>query len=73
MNRLQFISMALWCALESYFFSDALLTGHFWLAAFWAFLIIRNLQNAYLADRLLKELLKSLSHGQGTNSPKKRD
>ncbi|MGT2912211.1 DUF3272 family protein [Streptococcus criceti] len=73
MNRLQFISMALWCALESYFFSEALLTGHFWLAVFWAFLILRNLQKAYLADRLLKALLKSLPHGQGPKTPKKRD
>ncbi|MFC3932462.1 DUF3272 family protein [Streptococcus dentapri] len=68
MNRLQFIVMALWCAVESYFFSSALMSGSYILAAFWAFLLLRNLQNAYLADRLLKELLKSLP-----KSPKKKD
>lgn len=66
MTRLQFLWAAFWVAIESYFFSSALLDGQTFLAVFWGLLVLRNIQRAYRTEQLLKEVSKYL-----TKPPKK--
>ena len=58
MNRRQFLSMALFTALETYFFNDSLMQGRYFMAIFWAFLILRNLQLTYVMSKLVDSIDK---------------
>lgn len=58
MTRQQFIFMAIFTAIETYFFNESLATGNYLLAAFCGFLIARNLWISYLMGRLANEIDK---------------
>ena len=60
MNRRQFIVMAVFTALETYFFNESLMTGRYVMAAFWAVLVLRNLQISYVMGRIVDEIDKHL-------------
>lgn len=47
-----FLIMALICAVQTLFFSQALFADQFLLAFFWGVLLLRNLYRVYLVDRL---------------------
>ena len=48
MNRKQFAVIAVFTAMETYFFNEATMAGQMLFACFWALLILRNLQTAYM-------------------------
>ena len=62
MNRRQFIVMAAFTALETYFFNEAIRSEHYLMAIFWAFLIGRNLQISYVMGRIVDEIDKHLKN-----------
>ena len=62
MNRRQFIVMAAFTALETYFFNEAIMLEQYLMALFWAFLILRNLQVSYVMGRIVDEIDKHLRH-----------
>ena len=62
MNRRQFIVMAAFTALETYFFNEAFMSEHYLMAIFWAILIGRNLQISYVMGRIMDEIDKHLGH-----------
>lgn len=62
MNRRQFIVMAAFTALETYFFNEAIMSEHYLMAIFWAILIGRNLQISYVMGRIMDEIDKHLGH-----------
>ena len=62
MNRRQFIVMAAFTALETYFFNEAIMSENYLLAIFWGILIGRNLQISYVMGRIMDEIDKHLGH-----------
>ncbi|RSJ74682.1 DUF3272 family protein [Streptococcus cristatus] len=62
MNRRQFIVMAVFTALETYFFNEAIMSENYLMAIFWAILIGRNLQISYMMGRIMDEIDKHLRH-----------
>ena len=62
MNRRQFIVMAAFTALETYFFNEAIMSEDYLMAIFWAILIGRNLQISYVMERIMDEIDKHLGH-----------
>ena len=60
MNRRQFITVALFTAVETYFFNESIMSGHYFMAIFWAFLILRNIQISYVMGRIVDEIDKHL-------------
>ena len=62
MNRRQFIVMAVFTALETYFFNEAIMSENYLMAIFWAILIGRNLQISYVMERIMDEIDKHLGH-----------
>lgn len=62
MSRRQFITMAVLTALETYFFNESIMYGHYLMAIFWAYLIVRNLQISYVMGRIVDEIDKHLKH-----------
>ena len=62
MNRRQFIVMAAFTALETYFFNEAIMSENYLMAIFWAILIGRNLQISYVMGRIIDEIDKHLGH-----------
>lgn len=57
----QFIFVALVCALETYFFNDALMRGNYLLAIFWGLLLWRQLRRVQRISRFTKRLLEQLT------------
>ena len=53
MNRQQFIIIALFTAVETYFFNESLMTGRYVMAAFWAILLFRNFRLSYLVGKIV--------------------
>lgn len=51
-----FLIMALICAIQTVFFSQALFADQTLLAVFWGFLLVRNLYRVYLVDRFSRFL-----------------
>ncbi len=49
MNRKQFAVIAVFTAMETYFFNEATMAGQM-LFAFWAIMILRNLQTACMVE-----------------------
>ena len=62
MNRRQFIVMAAFTALETYFFNEAIMSEHYLMAIFWGILIGRNLQISYVMGRIVDEIDKHLKN-----------
>ena len=62
MNRRQFITVALFTAIETYFFNEAIMSENYLMAIFWAILIGRNLQISYMMGRIMDEIDKHLRH-----------
>lgn len=62
MNRRQFIVMAAFTALETYFFNEAIMSENYLMAIFWGILIGRNLQISYVIGRIMDEIDKHLGH-----------
>ena len=62
MNRRQFIVMAAFTDLETYFFNEAIMSEDYLMAIFWAILIGRNLQISYMMGRIMDEIDKHLRH-----------
>lgn len=60
MNRRQFIVMAVFTALETYFFNESIMAGRYFMAAFWTVLVLRNLQISYVMGRIVDEIDKHL-------------
>lgn len=60
MNRRQFLTVAFFTAIETYFFNEAMMSEHYLMAIFWAVLIIRNLQISYLMGRIVDEIEKQI-------------
>ena len=56
MNRQQFLNMALLVALETYFFNDALMDGHYVWAGFFAYLLFRNFHVARVMDKVARAI-----------------
>ena len=48
----QFIVTVIFTAIETYFFNRSILTGDYLIAIFWAFLILRNLQTAFVLGKI---------------------
>ena len=60
MNRQQFIIIALFTAAETYFFNEATMAGQMFFAFFWALLILRNLQTAYMVEKIASAIEKEI-------------
>lgn len=60
MNRRQFIVIAAFTALETYFFNEAIMSENYLMAIFWGILIGRNLQISYVMGRIMDEIDKHL-------------
>ena len=58
--------MAIFTALETYFFNDAVMRENYLAAIFWALLILRNLQVSYILGKLVESIDQQLNQ-------KKRD
>jgi len=61
MNRKQFSVLAVFTALETYFFNEATMAGHPLFALFWVFLILRNLQTAYVVEKIASAIEKEIN------------
>ena len=66
MNKRQFWTMAIFTALETYLFNDAVMRESYLAAIFWALLILRNLQVSYILGKLVESIDQQLNQ-------KKRD
>lgn len=64
MTILQFLLVAIFCALETIFFNQALFSGDYLIAALWGFLLYRDLRRVYLVTKWTETLFKF---------PKKKD
>lgn len=61
MNRKQFAVLAVFTALETYFFNVATMEGQMLFAFFWAFLILRNLKTAYMVEKIASVIEKEIN------------
>ena len=60
MNRKQFAVLAVFAAMEPYFFNEATLAGQMLFAGFWAVLILSNLQTAYMVEKIASAIEKEI-------------
>ena len=60
MNRKQFAVIAVFTAMETYFFNEATMAGQMLFACFWALLILRNLQMAYMVEKIASAIEKEI-------------
>lgn len=60
MNRKQFSVLAVFTAMETYFFNEATMVGQMLFAFFWALLILRNLQTAYMVEKIANAIEKEM-------------
>lgn len=67
MTNKQFFMTAIIIAFETYFFNDCLLTGNYLFAAFWGFLLVRDLRRARAIEKFSKTLIDA------ANATKKKD
>lgn len=56
----QFIVTAILTGIETYFFNDAIMSGSYLIAVFWAFLILRNLQTAFMLGKIVDAIDEQL-------------
>lgn len=57
----QFFVVALICALETYFFNQAMMTGNYLLAFFWGLMLLRNLRHVQLVSRFTKRVMDQIT------------
>lgn len=57
----QFVIVALICALETYFFNQAMMHGNYLLAFFWGLMLLRNLRRVQLVSRFTKRLIDQIT------------
>ncbi|MXQ47968.1 DUF3272 family protein [Streptococcus pneumoniae] len=57
----QFFVVALICALETYFFNQAMMTGNYLLAFFWGLMLLRNLRRVQLVSRFTKRVMDQIT------------
>ena len=60
MNTKQFVMLAVFTAMETYFFNEATIAGQMLFACFWALLILRNLQTAYMVEKIANAIEKEM-------------
>ena len=60
MNTKQFVMLAVYTAMETYFFNEATMAGQMLFAFFWAVLILRNLQTAYMVEKIANAIEKEM-------------
>ena len=60
MNTKQFVMLAVFTAMETYFFNEATMAGQMLFAFFWAVLILRNLQTAYMVEKIANAIEKEI-------------
>ncbi len=60
MTRQQFLTTAIFTAIETYYFNEAMKSGHYLFAVFWALLVIRNLQVSYVMGKIVDEIDKHI-------------
>ncbi len=60
MNTKQFVMLAVFTAMETYFFNEATMAGQIFFAFFWALLILRNLQTAYMVEKIANAIEKEM-------------
>ena len=60
MNTKQFVMLAVFTATETYFFNEATMAGQMLFACFWALLILRNLQTAYMVEKIANAIEKEM-------------
>lgn len=60
MNTKQFVMLAVFTATETYFFNEATMAGQMFFAFFWALLILRNLQTAYMVEKIANAIEKEM-------------
>lgn len=46
--------------METYFFNEATMAGQMFFAFFWALLILRNLQTAYMVEKIASAIEKEM-------------
>ncbi|MEW4353420.1 DUF3272 family protein [Streptococcus pneumoniae] len=56
MNKGQIITMAIFTAIETYFFNQAMMTERYLMAGFWGFLVARNLQVSYVMGKIMMSI-----------------
>lgn len=49
----QFIVTVAFTAIETYFFNQAVMAGNYLIAIFWALLVLRNLQTAFMLGKIV--------------------
>lgn len=52
----QFIVTALFTAIETYFFNEAIMSGTYLIALFWGLLVLRNLQVAFMLGKIVNAI-----------------
>ena len=60
MNTKQFVMLAVFTAMETYFFNEATMAGQMLFACFCALLILRNLQTAYMVEKIASAIEKEI-------------
>ena len=60
MNTKQFVMLAVFTSMETYFFNEATMEGQMFFAFFWALLILRNLQTAYMVEKIANAIEKEM-------------
>ena len=60
MNTKQFAVLAVFTAMETYFFNEASMAGQMLFAFSWALLILRNLQTAYMVEKIANAIEKEM-------------
>lgn len=48
--------MAIFTAIETYFFNQAMMTERYLMAGFWGFLVARNLQVSYVMGKIMMSI-----------------
>ncbi|MFR4720580.1 MAG: DUF3272 family protein [Streptococcus sp.] len=71
MNRKQFAVIAVFTAMETYFFNEATMAGQMLFACFWALLILRNLQTAYMVEKIASAIEKEIRKKENKTFEKK--
>lgn len=71
MNRKQFAVIAVFTAMETYFFNEATMAGQMLFACFWALLILRNLQTAYMVEKIASAIEKKSERKENKTFEKK--
>ncbi len=61
MNRKQFAVIAVFTAMETYFFNEAWMTGRYFMAAFWAILLFRNFRLSYVMGKIVDAIDQHLN------------